>query len=134
LSVIEVLNTDYLLFVSWTEAVTFVYKVYRDTDLYKKALGLAISFYANNKPKRPTKLSPEQKALKEKITKASKAIQITGRFTSCTVGVLENTTVTSGAQKKITIYDVKTLPMDIHNQRKTLFELKRETATEAVVF
>ncbi|WAQ98499.1 LOW QUALITY PROTEIN: hypothetical protein MAR_022872 [Mya arenaria] len=130
-SEIDVLNAQYLLFVSLTETKTKVYKLNRDGDIFKKSMKLALSLYGNDKPKRPTKLSDEQKSLKQEITEASKKVHALGRFVSCkacTVSVAERETHSLSREH------FNNLLGDMYQLEISLYELKREKASEAVVF
>ncbi|XP_052820581.1 uncharacterized protein LOC128246428 [Mya arenaria] len=110
---------------------TLVYKVNRDKEIFKKALKLAMSLYGADKPKRPTKLSDEQKALKQEITTVCKDIPVIGRFASCKAGTISPS---EHATHEVTTEGVDVLLNDMHTLNKSLYQLKREKASEAVVF
>lgn len=57
LSEIQALDARYLLYLSWTDDETTVFKVERNDDLLTKALRVAIRIYGEDKPKKPSKLT-----------------------------------------------------------------------------
>ena len=130
LSEIQVLDARYLLFVSWTEDCTTVFKVERNDNLLTKAMSVAVSIYGQEKPKKPTKLTPDVKDLKEDIIQVSKTVQMIGRFKSCKTSSSVNIYDTRPGTASVLIELLTHITECLEEQ----YELNREKASEAVVF
>ncbi|KAH3697092.1 hypothetical protein DPMN_084577 [Dreissena polymorpha] len=130
LSQIEVLNVNYLLFVSWTAEETVVFRVKRDCQLFQEAMKIAFAMYGHDKVNKPTKLSEEQKKLKERLTEISKQVEFVGTFSS----LVHSSSTTLYSQPIISIWDVKAILHKVKAEAEAFYELNRERATEAVVF
>ncbi|KAH3898006.1 uncharacterized protein LOC127864724 [Dreissena polymorpha] len=130
LSQIEALNVNSLIYLSWTETLTSIFKVERNINLYNNAMEIARSIYDTSNPKRPNTLCSSVKTLKDEIERASKDACFLGCFPSAKVG---KATVRSAFEVH-TVHEISVLLnslVDLHSQ---IHEIKREKATEAVVF
>lgn len=67
LSEIEALDVDGLIYLCWRPDISTVFKINRNSSLFKKAFALAESIYDSDSIKRPTRLLAETKELKEEI-------------------------------------------------------------------
>ena len=130
LSEIQVLDASYLLYVSWTENDTTVFKVERNDKLLTDMMRVAISIYGELKPKKPAKLTLDVKQLKADILKESKTVKMIGRFKSCkasnSVNMYNTRDGTASALTELLTHVGECL--------KDHYELNREKASEAVVF
>lgn len=86
--------------------------------------------YCENK-KKPTKLSDDQRLLKLEIANKSKEIPLVARFTSTFATDSESNNC---KENSIELRTVRKLLKDINNLTKNQYELKRERASEAMVF
>ena len=127
---IDVLNVEWLLFVCWTENLTSAFRVLRDKDTFQTAMRIAMKLYNDSDCRKPTKIDPDAKKLKEDIQERSKNVELIGLFPSAKSNNLtdmHSVSVSSIDQYTSTICDVKNAKMD-------LYELCRQRASEAVVF
>lgn len=127
---IQALEVENLVFVSWTPQETNVFMVRRDESLYEKALMISKQMYCEKK-KKPTKLSDDQRLLKLEIANKSKEIALVARFTSTFVTDSESNNC---KENSIELRKVRKPLKDINNLIKNQYELKRERASEAMVF
>ncbi|WAR15144.1 hypothetical protein MAR_005249, partial [Mya arenaria] len=125
LSEMEALDVDRLLYVSWTETKTSVFQLKRNTMLFSKAMSLA------RKQTLPNKLPDGLKILKDEIQKESKNAKFLGLFQSAKDGESENTNT---LQITRTVDEAITLIMNIADLHECMYELKRQRASESVVF
>ena len=130
LSEIEALGVESLLYLSWTRNETAVFRVQRDDELFSDALGIALNIYDGKCVKKPTKLDDKQKELRERITQKSKEVPLVGLFPSLISSNGEN----CFHQCDLQVNDVKGMLEDMINLANKNYELRRERASEAMVF
>ena len=86
--------------------------------------------YGSDTPRKQTKLYDDQKLLRDKIAKKSKEIKLLGIFSSMVSGTAENVY----HMGQIEVKDIQSLLLDSKKLTQRNYELKRERATEAMVF
>ncbi|KAJ8309057.1 hypothetical protein KUTeg_013931 [Tegillarca granosa] len=131
LSETAVLQVDQLLYVCWRPDFTTVFKVRHNEELFNKTLALASDYLATSKPNRPIKLSEEATALQKVIADECKKYDFLGEFKS--VKMCEEKTLTNN-KYHITLADFRTLLHELKELTTEAYELKREKASEAMVF
>lgn len=134
LAEIEALSVETLIYLSWRPDISTIFRVRRNSELFSRACKLALKLYGTDKVKRQTKLDPETKEIKEMIKDA-----ITSNGTVEFVGLVpslkqdldkDNVYHRDKFLSRRTLYMLKLLT-DCFEQH---YKLKREPATEAVVF
>jgi hypothetical protein len=137
LSEMEALEVEYLIFVSWTENTSNIFKIKRDSRVLAMASKLAYSLYACDKPKRPTKLPEELSEIRKVIKAKIKEVEYLGQFKSLKINTKtngednyssENVENDTSQLNSVNIY------IRISDITRQCYQLKRQKATEALVF
>ena len=129
----EALNVESLLYLSWRPDNSSVFKLNKDSDLFKRYYEMAKNIYGNENPKKPTKLPNEIKALKEEIARKSSNVELIGLFKSALNDTSVDNEYVLGAKSVIpkdllsALNEIKTLQIRSYN-------LRREKASEAIVY
>ena len=125
------LDTQRLLYLCWRPDSSTVFEVYRDHESFSAALEIVLDVYLCDKKKRPTKLPESHQNLRDDIEKGRKRCRFIGEFPSAIASdlprLLENV-------RRITTDDTLKLLEQISQSFQEGYHLKREKATEAVVF
>ncbi|XP_052268567.1 uncharacterized protein LOC127869949 [Dreissena polymorpha] len=129
LSEIEALDVGKLIYLSWTDTFTSVFIVDRNKSLFAKAMQLANSLFGGSKIEMPTRLPDQIKLLKEEMHTCCKTIPLIGLFPSAVVG---NPKTCSDQER--TVYDMTCLLESVQDFHARRYELKREKASESIVF
>ena len=133
LAEMEALNVDNLLYLSWRPDTSSVFKLNKDSDLLERGYEIAKNIYGNENPKKPTKLSNELKALKEEIATKSSNVELIGLFESAVNDRFVDNTYMSEA-KSVDAKDLLSVLHDIKNLQIRSYNLRREKASEAIVY
>jgi hypothetical protein len=126
----EVLGVESLLYVSWRPDVTHVFQLHHNSNLFTQEFDEAKSVFAAKKPSMPNKLSDEVASLRLAIAAETGKATFLGEFLSISSSDMrsENSTETITVDDSIAV--LKGL-LSLLNEGD---ELKREKASEAVVF
>ncbi|VDI45018.1 Hypothetical predicted protein [Mytilus galloprovincialis] len=117
------------LFDGWTQNVTTVFEVNRNDVVFFKALAVAEKLYGTIKPKRPTRLPEELPNLRTDIGEFQSTVVIDQNNLTQSIQCDTNSTVTETNPKSLNILHKRILDIV-----KESYELRREKASEAVVF
>ncbi|KAH3882766.1 hypothetical protein DPMN_006711 [Dreissena polymorpha] len=127
---LKALDVRRMLYVSWTETDTTVFRMELNDDLLNKALKVAEDVYGSDNPKKPTRLG-DAKQLKTELKKKSNEVKILGRVSSCQqMSLGEN----EYCEARFTSVDLISLLRELYQCTNKKYELLREKASEAVVF
>ncbi|CAG2203306.1 unnamed protein product [Mytilus edulis] len=125
----EVLQVDKLLYICWMPDITSVFEIRRNDDLFLKVLDILLSIYGNEKPKRPTKLPEGIGQLRAEVQIDCKKAIFCGEFPS--ISNIDNDCVNMTEATKTDSLEVL---QQVAELIKDGYELKRERASEAMVF
>ncbi|KAH3888912.1 hypothetical protein DPMN_012957 [Dreissena polymorpha] len=134
LSEIKFLNVESLIYLCWRPDLSTVFKVNRNSMLFKKAFDLAVNMYDVEKPKRPTKLADETNVLKTEINELSRTnstVEFIGVFRSLTHNYSANNIHDAG---KFILRRFDLMLTEMLSNYEKYYGLQRIPATEAVVF
>ncbi|CAG2203301.1 unnamed protein product [Mytilus edulis] len=139
LATMYAVDAETLLFVSWTQNVTTVFEVNRNDVVFFKALAVAEKLYGTIKPKRPTRLPEELPNLRTDIKEGVAGCSFLGEFQSTVVIDQNNLTQSIQCDTNSTVTETNPKSLNILHKRildivKESYELRREKASEAVVF
>ncbi|XP_060581747.1 uncharacterized protein LOC132738297 [Ruditapes philippinarum] len=137
LSEIEALGVEFLYYVCWTQEITSVFKIEKDTAIFERAIEIAKDIYVTER-KRPTKIKEAAKVLKNDIKKKIASIQMIGEYPSIVASenclINQNLQEKACSQQRHTVADTKDLLQNLELESNESFEILRQKATEAMVF
>ncbi|WAR26930.1 hypothetical protein MAR_012634, partial [Mya arenaria] len=134
LSEIEALNVNSLIYLSWTPELSTVFRIKRNKAIFMKAYTLAEKLYNVQRPRRPCKLTEEAKLLKQEIEK-----ECSDERTVEFIGLIRSIRHDENAVNVVTneifrLCRVQYMLNNLHESHQMLNNLKREPASDAVVF
>lgn len=133
LAEMEALNVEKLIYLSWRPDFSSVFLLNKDSDLFERSYEIAKNIYGNENPKKPTKLSNDVKALKEEIATKSSNVELIGLFESAVNDRSVDNTNMSEAES-VNAKDLLTVLNDIKTMQIRSYNLRREKASEAIVY